>query len=202
MKFILEFNDYANRESSSRTKSLSKEEFLSILKENCSYFSFNNDQLYRKTNNSFGKYGLFISEERKGTIGQYNYHTFFDLRKGYPVPRYKSMIGSTTQKGAEYFGSSNKVYLVIPFNNSEIVFAGSPDLALWSRVNQEFTDDLFILSKYTKDFKIPKNRLQSILNSSKLSWSLKVEQYGFEFFTNSNCLLLDLNEINWLEKEL
>lgn len=32
MKYILEFNDYSNRESSTRTKSLSEEEFLEILK--------------------------------------------------------------------------------------------------------------------------------------------------------------------------
>lgn len=173
------------------------------MKTECSNFSFENDQLYRKSNNSFGKYGIFLEKERKGTIGKYNYHNFFDLRKDYPVPRYKSLIGSTTKEGSDMFGSDNKVYLVIPFDNSEIIFAGSPDLALWSRVSQEFTDELFILSKYTKDFKIPKNRLQSILNSSKLShWSLKVEKFGFEFFTNSNCLLLDLSEISWLEKEL
>lgn len=203
MRFILEYNVYSNRESKTRTKELSKEEFLSILKDKCSQFSFNNDQLYRKTNNSFGEYGLFLSEERKGTIGNYNYKTFFDLRKDYPVPRYKSLIGSTTKEGADIFGSDNKVYLVIPFDNSEIIFAGSPDLALWSKVDQEFTDDLFILSKYTKDFKIPKNRLQSILNSSKLStWSQKVEKYGFEFFTNSSCLLLDIKEIDWLKNKM
>ena len=199
MNFILEFNDYLT----SRTKSLTKEEFLSILKENCSYFSFNNDQLYRKTNNFFGKYGLFTSEERKGTIGNYSYNTFFNLRKNYPVPRYKSIIGSTNKEGAKYFGSSNLVCLVIPFDNSEIVFAGAPDLGLWSVVDQQFTDDLFVLKNYDKDFKIPNKRLESILQSSKLSsWTNISQKYGFEFFTNSNCLLLDLSEIDWLKKEL
>jgi hypothetical protein len=76
MKFILEFNDYSDRESPTRTKSLSKEEFLEILKKECNQFSFNNDQLYRRTNNSFGKFGLFLEAERKGTIGQYLYKDF------------------------------------------------------------------------------------------------------------------------------
>lgn len=74
---------------------------------------------------------------------------------------------------------------------------------MWSRVKQEFTDDLFVLSKYNKDFKIPENKLISILNSSKLStWNLKMEKYGFEFFTNSSCLLLDVKEIDWLENKM
>jgi hypothetical protein len=202
MKFILEFNDYLDRESRTRTKSLSKEEFSEILKKECNQFSFKNDQLYRRTNNSFGKFGLFVESERKGTIGKYSYTDFFDMRKGYPVPRYKSLIGSTALDGAAYFGSESTVYLVIPFDNSEIVFAGSPDLALWSRFKQEFTDDLFILERYKSNFKIPLNRLESIRNTSSLSSFKTLEKYGFEFFTNSSCLLLDIKEIDWLKEEL
>jgi hypothetical protein len=202
MKFILEFNDYSDRESPTRTKSLSKEEFLEILKKECNQFSFNNDQLYRRTNNSFGKFGLFLEAERKGTIGQYLYKDFFNMRKGYPVPRYKSLIGSTSLNGAAYFGSDSTVYLVIPFDNSEIVFAGAPDLALWSKSKQEFTDDLFILEKYKSNFKIPLNKLEFIRNTSSLSSYTSLDKYGFEFFTNSSCLLLDIKEIDWLKEEL
>ena len=202
MKFILEFNDYVNRESSTRTKSLSKEEFLKILKSECSQFSFDNDQLYRRTNKTFGEFGIFFESERKGTIGQYSYKNFFNMRKGYPVPRYKSLIGSTSLDGADHFGSDSTLYLVIPFDNSEIVFAGSPDLALWSKSKQKFTDDLFILQKYKDNFKIPISRLESIRNSSSLSSYTTLDKYGFEFFTNSSCLLLDIKEIDWLKKEL
>lgn len=202
MKFILEFNEYSDRESPTRTKSLSKEEFLEILKKECNQFSFNNDQLYRRTNNSFGKFGLFLEAERKGTIGQYLYKDFFNMRKGYPVPRYKSLIGSTSLDGAAYFGSESTVYLVIPFDNSEIVFAGSPDLAIWSKSKQEFTDDLFILEKYKSNFKIPLNKLEFIRNTSSLSSYTSLDKYGFEFFTNSSCLLLDIKEIDWLKEEL
>jgi hypothetical protein len=202
MKFILEFNEYSDRESQTRTKGLSKEEFLQILKKECSQFSFSNDQLYRRTNKSFGKFGLFLEAERKGTIGKYSYTDFFDMRRGYPVPRYKSLIGSTSLDGAAYFGSESTVYLVIPFDNSEIVFAGSPDLAIWSKSKQEFTDDLFILEKYKSNFKIPINRLEFIRNTSSLSSYTSLDKYGFEFFTNSSCLLLDIKEIDWLKEEL
>lgn len=202
MKFILEFNDYSDRESHTRTKSLSKEEFLEILKKECNQFSFSNDQLYRRTNKSFGNLGLFLEAERRGTIGKYSYTDFFDMRRGYLVPRYRSLIGSTTLDGAAYFGSDSTLYLVIPFNNSEIVFAGSPDLALWSKENQVFTDDLFILERYKSNFKIPLNRLESIRNTSSLSSWTTLDKYGFEFFTNSSCLLLDIKEIDWLKEEL
>ena len=202
MKFILEFLDFSNRESSTRTKSINKEEFLEILKNECSQFSFDNDQLYRKTNSNFGKFGLFMESERKGTIGKYSYSDFFDNRKGYPVPRYKSLIGSTTIEGSEYFGSTGRVYLVIPFNNSEIVFAGSPDLALWSRTNEKFRDGLFTMKKYKDNFKVPLEKLESIRNTSTLSSYTKIYKYGFEFFTNANCLLIDINEIEWLKNQI
>jgi hypothetical protein len=203
MKFILEFLDFSNRESSTRTKSLNKEEFLEILKNECSQFSFDNDQLYRRTNKTFGKFGLFMESERKGTIGKYSYSDFFDIRKDYPVPRYKSLIGSTSLDGAAYFGSDSTVYLVIPFNNSEIVFAGSPDLALWSRTNEKFRDDLFILEKYKSNFKVPLEKLENIRNTSTLSsYTTIIDKYGFEFFTNANCLLIDINEIEWLKNQI
>lgn len=202
MRFILEFKDYSERESKTRTKSLSEEEFLEILKKECSQFSFENDQLYRGTNNSFGEFGLFLESERKGTIGQYSYKDFFDDRKGYPVPRYKSLIGTTTKLG-KIFASESNLYLVIPFDNAEIVFAGSPDIAIWSKKGQEFTDDLFILEKYKNNFKVPVDKLTSIRNSSTIKdYDTKLEKYGFEFFTNSNCLLLDIDKVDWLKAKM
>jgi len=205
MRHILEFNDYKVRESKTRTKPLSEEEFLDIIKNECKNFSFNNDMLWRGTNNTFGKLGLYMESNRKGTIGNYNYKDFFDVRKDYLVPRYKSLIGSTEPNGAEYLSSDKQVYLVIPFDESNIIFAGSPDLALWSKVNQNFTDELFILQQYTKNFKIPTDKLFDILNGSKLSSTIgKINQMnlGFEFFTNSNCLLLSQDKVDWLKSKL
>ena len=67
MRLILEFNEFMDRESKTRTKGLNDEEFLSIFRENCKNFSFDNDQLWRKSGN-FGPFGFFYSQERKTTI--------------------------------------------------------------------------------------------------------------------------------------
>jgi len=200
----LEFDEFKNRESSTRTKVLTDDEFLTILKKNCKNFSFDNDQLWRRTNN-FGKLGLFLEADRRGTIGNYNYKDFFEERRGYLVPRYKSLIGSTTKEGSDYFGSGNKTYLVIPFDGANLIFAGSADLGLWAKVNQKFTDNLFILKEYSNGFKAPLVELDSIFNRSKASHvasKLKEMNLGFEFFTNSNCLLLEQSKIDWLKSNI
>lgn len=205
MGLILEFNEFRDRESRSRTKSLSDEEFLSVFKMSCTNFSFDNDQLWRKTNN-FGNFGLFFEAERGSTIGVFSYKNFFEERKDYLVPRYKSLIGSTTSEGAETFGLDSKLYLVIPFDDSNIIFAGCPDLVFWSKAGQEFSDDLFVLEQYSKGFKIPKKELDYILYGSPFTSNMlsKIESLnlGFEFFTNGNCLLLDTNKIEWLKDNI
>ena len=192
----------SSRESTTRTKSISEEEFLDILRENCNNFSFENDILWRNSGGDFGDFGLFLEKERRQTIGKYSYKTFFDLRKGYPVPRYKSLIGSSSREGADFLGSGSKNFIVIPFDNSQIVFAGSPDLALWSKVDQEFTDDLFVMTQYGENFKVPNYKLSAIRSSSKLGTFKKAKEYGFEFFTTSPCLLLHESKIDWLKSML
>jgi hypothetical protein len=117
MKRILEFQEFMDRESRTRTKGLNEKEFLEVFRENCKNFSFDNDMLWRNTNN-FGDFGLFFEEARRGTIGTYNYKDFFDDRKEYIVPRYKSLIGSTTKEGAETFASDTNTYIVIPFDGA------------------------------------------------------------------------------------
>lgn len=209
MKHLVLFEDFENlisRESRTRTKPLSEDEFLGLMKENCKQFSFSNDQLWRKSER-FGDqhgnkdFGLFLSAERKGTIGNYNYKNFFDLRRGYPVPRYKSLIGSTSKIGADRLGSGSINYLVIPFDDAQLIFAGTPDLAFWSKKDQEFSDDLFIMKNYSYDFKVPHQELESIKNSSKLS-DFKLSDFGFEFFTTSPCLLIHESKVDWLKDNL
>jgi len=142
-----------------------------------------------------------LEAERKGTIGNFNYKDFFDFRKDYIVPRYKSLIGSTEPNGAEYLGSEGNLYLIIPFDDANIVFAGASDLALWSKLGQEFSDNLFVLETYVKSFKVPNEKLWSIFSSSKLgsfSNKIKDKNLGFEFFTNSPCLLLSKDKVDWL----
>lgn len=200
MRKILENNEFKDLESDTRTKKLTDEDFLKVFNENCKNFSFDNDMLYRRTNSSFGEFGLYLEAERSGTIGKYNYKDFFDERKGYIVPRYKSLIGSTAEIGANQFGSSSKMFLVIPFDDANIVFAGAPDIALWSNLGQVFSDDIFILDTYTKGFKVKNEELTDIfMKSSASQYYGKVKDYGFEFFTNSNCLLLSLDKIDWLK---
>jgi hypothetical protein len=205
MKHLKRFNEsnvdtITSRESKTRTKSISEDEFLKMIRENCKNFSFMNDPLWRKSNKEFGDLGLFIEKERRQTIGKYNYKEFFDLRKDYPVPRYKSLIGSTSKEGADFFGSDSDMYMVIPFDNSQIIFAGSPDLALWSKSGQEFTDDLFIMKEYTEGFQVPVDELSSIRRTSTLGNFEKVVKLGFEFFITNPCLLIHESKINWLRK--
>ena len=161
-----------------------------------------NDVLWRKSNRSFGDLGLFSEKERKQTIGNYNYKEFFDLRKDYPVPRYKSLIGSTSKEGADFFGSDSDMYMVIPFDNSQIVFAGTPDLALWSKLGQEFIDNLFTMKEYSKGVQVPVDELSLIRDKSKLGSFEKAKKLGFEFFTTSPCLLIHESKIDWLRNNI
>ena len=207
MRLLLEYNEFADRESITRTKSLNEEEFLQVLKENCKNFSFDNDLLWRRTDSNFGQFGIFFSKERKNTIGVYRYKDFFDDRKDYPVPRYKSLIGSTTKKGADYFGvSGNKTYIVIPFDNTNIIFSCFPDIALMAkRGQQEFQDWMFLLKQYEPGFKIPVDELNDIFSKTDIYDFKDIfdkNNCGFEFFTNGNCLLLDVEKIEWLKNKI
>jgi hypothetical protein len=216
MRLILEFEEFKTKESETRTKPLTEDDLLRIINENCKNFSFNNDLLWRGTNRSFGDFGIWFESDRKGTIGDYSYKKFFDDRRGYPVPRYKSLIGSTEKVGASYFSSESiphhpgddggaKTYMVIPFDNSQIVFAGSPDLALWSNHNQSFSDDMFIMKEYVKDFKVPTDELYDIMSKTSISDMKQTfikRNLGFEFFTTSTSLLIHESKVDWLKSQI
>lgn len=204
MKRILEFQEFMDRESKTRTKGLNEEEFLEVFRENCKNFSFENDKLWRNSNN-FGEFGLFFEEARRGTIGTYNYKDFFDDRKEYIVPRYKSLIGSTTKEGAEAFGSDMNTYIVIPFDGANIVFSCSPDLALLSKTKQVFSDNLFLLKQYDAGFKVPVSDLFDIMSHTTLSSYRDItvkKNLGFEYFTNANCLMIKEDKIGWLKSNI
>jgi len=204
MKRILEFQEFMDRESKTRTKGLNEEEFLEVFRENCKNFSFDNDMLWRNSNN-FGDFGLFFQEARRGTIGTYNYKDFFDDRKDYIVPRYKSLIGSTTKEGAEAFASDTNTYIVIPFDGANIVFSCAPNLALLSKTKQEFSDRLFLLKQYDQNFKVPKNELFDIMSSTTMVAYKDItvgKNLGFEYFTNANCLMIKEDKIGWLKSNI
>ena len=204
MKIILEFQEFIDRESRTRTKGLNEQEFLEVFRENCKNFSFDNDMLWRNSNN-FGDFGIFFEEARIGTIGTYNYKDFFDDRKEYIVPRYKSLIGSTTKEGAEAFASDTNTYIVIPFDGANIVFSCSPDLALLSKTKQEFSDSLFLLKQYDTGFKSPISELFEIMSHTTLSSfrdTFVKKNLGFEYFTNANCLMIKEEKIGWLKNNI
>ena len=201
---ILEFQEFIDRESKTRTRGLNEQEFLEVFRENCKNFSFDNDMLWRNSNN-FGDFGLFFQEARRGTIGSYNYKDFFDDRKEYIVPRYKSLIGSTTKEGAENFASDTNTYIVIPFDGANIVFSCSPDLALLSKTKQEFSDSLFLLKQYDAGFKSPISELFEIMSHTTLSSFRDMfvkKNLGFEYFTNANCLMIKEDKIGWLKSNI
>lgn len=201
---ILEFQEFIDRESKTRTRGLNEQEFLEVFRENCKNFSFDNDMLWRNSNN-FGDFGLFFQEARRGTIGSYNYKDFFDDRKEYIVPRYKSLIGSTTKEGAENFASDINTYIVIPFDGANIVFSCTPDLALLSKTKQEFSDKLFLLKQYDAGFKSPVSELFEIMSHTTLSSFRDMfvkKNLGFEYFTNANCLMIKEDKIGWLKSNI
>lgn len=212
MRRILEFEEYKYKkiESKTRTKPLTDEQFIEIFKENCEYFSFDNDLLWRRSNKSFGEFGLFIPTERARTIGKLNYKNYFDLRSNYIVKRQNSLIGSTSANATTLLGSElhGDVFLVIPFDESNIVFAGTPDLAYWADEGgfeeNMYSDDMFVLTKYKENFKIPTDKLVNILDRTlpKYSKTIQNKDMGFEFFTSSNCLLLHKDRIDWLKENL
>ena len=201
---ILEFQEFIDRESKTRTRGLNEQEFLEVFRENCKNFSFDNDILWRNSSN-FGDFGLFFEEARRGTIGTYNYKDFFDDRKDYTVPRYKSLIGSTTKEGAETFGSDVNTYIVIPFDGANIVFSCTPDLAFLSKTKQEFLDSLFLLKQYDAGFKSPVSELFEIMSHTTISSyrdTFVEKNLGFEYFTNANCLMIKEEKIGWLKNNI
>jgi len=174
MRKILEFLEFADRESPTRTKSIDEEEFLRVFRENCKNFSFDNSLLWRQAAN-FGPFGLFFSADRRGTIGSYRYKDFFDDRKGYPVPR---------QPGLRVHAR--------PGADGEVL-------------DEEFSDEHFLLRQYDPGFQAPEEELFSTMAKTKLS-SLRdtvvKKRLGFEFFTDANCLMIEMEKVEWLRSNI
>lgn len=185
-----------------RTKKLNDEEFLNKLKENCKNFSFSNDLLWR---NKVKKHDLEIFEPNYRNAAPLAFPNFFNKIENdpnFPVIRKKSLIGGTDPMNVKFLvGYDN--YLVIPFDNSQIVFC--PIIDLWGldderRKSRELvkgepiSERNFIMKNYTKGFKIPKEELSKLPKAN-------IEK-GFEFFTSSPCLLIHHSKMAWLKKEL
>jgi len=219
MKYLKRYNEnfkgFANvdtsQEAFNRCQNLSEDEFLKILRENCKNFSLSNDLLYRNKEYS-GDFQLFKPYKRR--TNPVTFPKFFNRIEddsNYPVKRKLSLIGGTNpsfisdlfrDKMASNINSDSDftVYIVIPFDNSKIVFCPVPDLLfLDDRTKEEYvsgepvSDKNFVMVEYTKDFKIPEEEL-SKLPGHKSSHS------GYEFFTSSNCLLIHESYIDILNQ--
>lgn len=206
---ILKFNE-ATELKSKRVKGLSEEEFLDILRNNCKNFSFENDLLWR-SKKSEAPLQLFEPEFRSNTNNVLAFPDFFNKIENddeYPVARKKSLIGCTKKELSQMLVCDD-VFLVIPFDDSEIVFC--PAMDLWALADnrrakekltvggREISKEHFVKTTYTKGFKIPFNELLKIPNNK-----LKAGNYGdaSEFFISNPCLLIHESKIAWLKENI
>jgi hypothetical protein len=182
-----------------RTKELNGSDFLEILNENCKNFSFNNTQLWRS---KAKKYNLELFTPAPRNADPLAFKDFFNEIEHntdeYPVVRKNSLIGGTDKEICKFLVGGD-MYLVIPFDDSEIVFSSIMDLWAMSDDRRNLTGknmlvngkpiskDNFVKVSYTKDFQyLDKGR----------------NGKGCEFFTSSPCLLVHESKIDWLKKNL
>jgi hypothetical protein len=186
-----------------RSRDLNEEEFLDILKSNCKNFSFENDLLWRSKQKRGGDFELFEPNLRRAR--PLAFPKFFNTIKDnpdFPVKRQKSLIGGTKKEALKIL-VSNDMWLVIPFDNSQIVFC--PIVDLWALddkrkegsekvANKDVSKENFIMTKYGPNFQIPLGELNALPRANTSS--------GVEFFTSSPCLLLHDSKVDWLKSKL
>jgi hypothetical protein len=185
-----------------RSTELDDSDFLVMFSENCKNFSFDNPQLWRSKRK---KYNLELFKPGARNADPLAFKSFFnDIEHNideYPVVRKNSLIGGTNRDICELLVGAD-MYVVIPFDNTEIVFC--PIMDLWAlsddRSNHSnllvngvpISKDNFTKVIYDKNFKIPyKGRLTT-----------KYGDTGCEFFISSPCLLLHESKIDWLKENI
>lgn len=183
----------------SRTKEINGADLLQMLEENCKNFSFENTQLWRSKTK---KYNFELFKPGPRNADPLAFKDFFnDIEHNideYPVVRKNSLIGGTDKEICKKL-VCNDVYLVIPFDDSEIVFC--PIMDMWAmgddRRNlsgknmlvggKSISKDNFTKVSYTENFQY--------LDKGKGG-------HGCEFFISSPCLLVHEDKIEWLKKNL
>lgn len=65
MKRILEFQEFMDRESKTRTKGLNEKEFLEVFRKNCKNFSFKNATCFGETQTTLETLGCFSNQIEK-----------------------------------------------------------------------------------------------------------------------------------------
>ena len=183
----------------SRTKELNGADVLQILDENCKNFSFSNTQLWRARVKKYN-YELFKPAPRNSDPLAFKdfFNDIENKTDEYPVVRKNSLIGGTNKEICERIAGGD-VYLVIPFDDSEIVFC--PIMDMWAMGDDRrnlsgknmlvggkpISKDNFTKVSYTENFKY--------LDKGKGG-------HGCEFFISSPCLLVHEDKIEWLKKNL
>lgn len=222
-KFDIFLESLARTDSSlkelKRTKELNGSDFLEVLHENCKNFSFDNSQLWRS---KYKKYNLELFTPAPRNADPLAFKDFFNEIEHntaeYPVVRKNSLIGGTDKDVCKFLVNAD-IYLVIPFDNSEIVFC--PIMDLWglsddrrnvSGVNmlvdgKPIGKENFIKVNYTENFKIPLDEIKKLPKAkTELPKSGLIKNYNggvaCEFFTSSPCLLIHESKIDWLKKNL
>lgn len=194
-----------------RSKDLSEVEFIDILKRECSQFSFQSDLLWRNKKKTTD-FQLFEPGFRNADpLAFPNFFNKIQSDKDYPVIRKKSLIGGTNLDTNKFLvGLDN--HLVIPFNDSQIIF--SPLCDLWAMADRRRDDSgnikpyeivngeevgskHFVMRNYSNNFIIPVSDLESIRSKYSLNGSKK---NGYEFFIYNQYLLLHESKINWLRE--
>ena len=170
-----------------------------MLEENCKNFSFENTQLWRSKTK---KYNFELFKPGPRNADPLAFKDFFnDIEHNideYPVVRKNSLIGGTDKEICKKL-VCNDVYLVIPFDDSEIVFC--PIMDMWAMGDDRrnlsgknmlvggkpISKDNFTKVSYTENFQY--------LDKGKGG-------HGCEFFISSPCLLVHEDKIEWLKKNL
>lgn len=183
----------------SRTKEINGADLLQMLEENCKNFSFENTQLWRSKTK---KYNFELFKPGPRNADPLAFKDFFnDIEHSieeYPVVRKNSLIGGTDKEICKKL-VCNDVYLVIPFDDSEIVFC--PIMDMWAMGDDRrnlsgknmlvggkpISKDNFTKVSYTENFQY--------LDKGKGG-------HGCEFFISSPCLLVHEDKIEWLKKNL
>jgi hypothetical protein len=189
----------SNLKELKRTKELNGSDFLEILNENCKNFSFDNTQLWRSKTK---KYDLELFTPAPRNADPLAFKDFFnEIEKNieeYPVVRKNSLIGGTDKEICKFLVGGD-MYLVIPFDDSEIVFCPMMDMWAMSDNRKNLTGknmlvngrpiskDNFKKVSYTKNFQYLDK-----------GWNNK----GCEFFISSPCLLVHESKIDWLKKNM
>lgn len=209
---------YLKTYENNKYKDIFEEEFIDILNNKCKNFSFNNETLYRGDKEKFD-FGLHNPIDRTPSYDMMTYDDFFkDRGKNivkYPVIREKSAIGLSGGDEEEMIMvckkiGQGKVYRVIPFDNSKLIFTPIFDLIALEHFDIKLEDDDFLMLEYTKNFKVPVNVLKKIqdrlisnitdkLSKLKFVGNKSILEKGFEFFMSSPCLLIPYEKDEWLK---